>query len=80
MKLHNLKIEEKYAVAKLAEVKLFEIRLDDRNYQLGDLINYTVEGNEPLNRRIKENIYQITYITDYKQKPGYIVFAEKKIN
>ncbi|MBE5756901.1 MAG: DUF3850 domain-containing protein [Clostridiales bacterium] len=80
MKLHELKIKEEYALAKIQGKKTFEIRLDDRNYQVGDLIHYTVEENQRLNNVLKNNVYQIVYITDYNQKGAYVVFAEKQLN
>jgi len=39
---HELKIEKQWADAKLAGEKPFEIRLNDRGFQKGDLIHYVV--------------------------------------
>lgn len=36
---HNLKIAPKYFVDVLSGVKKFEVRKDDRNFQVGDWIN-----------------------------------------
>ncbi len=38
MNLHELKIDPKYYVAVLAGEKRFELRKDDRNYEVGDLL------------------------------------------
>lgn len=79
MKLHNLKIRYEYMQAKLDGVKPFEIRKNDRNYQEGDLVRYTVIDNEKLNEVVKDKIYTITYITNYEQKDGYVVFTDKEV-
>lgn len=80
---HELKILQCYANAKLAGDKLFEIRNNlDRGFQKGDIVRYIVINdscarirNHPLN--CKE--YEITYVTNYNQKDGWVVFGEKEI-
>ena len=42
MKIHELKIAFEYGVAKLRGEKLFEIRKNDRDFQVGDLVHYTL--------------------------------------
>ena len=100
MKLHELKIEERYATEKSLGYKMFEIRKNDRDFQLGDLVHYTVvedkEEDEaenimckvisgfplfkPLDRMpFESKLYRITYITDYEQKDGYVVFGEEEV-
>ena len=82
MKLHELKIKEEYACAKFYGKKLFEIRKNDRCFNVGDIVRYKVickEGKEPVYKLIEEKLFEITYITDYEQKPGFIVFAEKEV-
>lgn len=91
MKLHELKILEQYARPKAEGKKPFEIRKNDRNYAVGDIVHYNVVAD---NRRIvtsgesrktpeeaffEDALYEITYITDYEQKEGYVVFGEKRI-
>lgn len=41
MKLHYLKIKAEYANAKLRGDKPFEIRLNDRDFRVGDVVKYT---------------------------------------
>ena len=82
MKLHELKIKEEYACAKFYGKKLFEIRKNDRCFNVGDIVRYKVicnEGKEPIYKLIEEKLFEITYITDYEQKPGFIVFGEKEV-
>lgn len=38
MKLHELKIKAEYANAKLKGIKPFEIRKNDRDFKVGDII------------------------------------------
>lgn len=40
MKLHELKIKKEYFNKIIEERKTFELRKDDRNYQIGDLIHF----------------------------------------
>ena len=78
MKLHELKIESSYAWEKIKGRKLFEIRLNDRDYKVGDIVHYTCT-NCIANDLIADKYYKIIYITDYMQKDNYIVFAEKEM-
>ncbi len=84
MKLHELKLRREYVKAKLEGVKPFEIRKNDRDYQVGDLVRYVIpcpidEEGKILHEAISKNIYQIMYITDYEQKDNYIVFTDKVV-
>lgn len=80
---HELKILQCYADAKVAGDKLFEIRNNlDRGFQKGDIVIYIVINdsyvrirNHPLNG--KE--YEITYVTNYEQKDGWVVFGEREV-
>lgn len=78
IKIHNLKIRAEYALPKLNGDKMFEIRKNDRNYDVGDIVLYNVIDNEELNRKFVAKFYKITYITDYAQQDGYVVFGEKE--
>lgn len=70
MTTHRLKIQEQYADAVLDGTKTFEIRKDDRGYEVGDEIVFDVVTNEgyaveaaarhPLNGAT----YRIDYILD----------------
>ncbi|MEN2360817.1 ASCH/PUA domain-containing protein [Levilactobacillus brevis] len=73
MKTHKLKILPKYMSAQLSGVKTFEIRKNDRNYQVGDRLLLREWDGEKYTGR--ETMVFITYITDYKQKNGYVVLA-----
>lgn len=89
IKIHELKIAYEYGVAKLDGKKLFEIRKNDRDFKVGDLVHYTLlpiykeEANTFYEERnIKEmdrKLYRITFITDYAQQDGYVVFGEEEV-
>lgn len=76
---HKIKILPKYYQAVLRGDKTFEIRKNDRDYKVGDnvlLMEYDTEKQEYTNRTLAK---MISYITDYEQKEGYIVFALREI-
>lgn len=84
MKLHNLKIKEEYATAKLYGNKMFEIRKNDRDFKAGDIVRYSVvypNGKKPslIYHAIEDKLFVITYITDFEQKNGFVVFGEKEV-
>ena len=64
---HNLKIETKYLLDIVKGRKQFEIRKNDRDYQVGDTV--TVSNG------LCCAILRIKYITDYAQQDGYVVFG-----
>ena len=77
-KIHNLKIRAEYALPKLKGDKMFEIRKNDRNCEVGDIVLYNVIDDAELNRQFVAKFYKITYITNYAQQDGYVVFGEKE--
>ena len=79
MKTHIKKLMGEYAQAKLEDIKPFEIRLNDCDYQVGDYIKYVIPDNSELNEKFKNRTYRIEYITTYAQKEGYVVFTDKLI-
>ena len=86
-KLHQLKIDYDYAIAKLMGLKPFEIRMNDRNYKAGDLVCYEVlnkhladtEYVKKMIEKLEQQTFIIVYTTSYRfgLRPGYIVFTEK---
>lgn len=74
---HKLKIDQEYFDAVADEVKNFEIRYNDRNFRVGDniLLQEITKEKKYTGREI---IGVITYITEYEQKDGYVVFSFKK--
>lgn len=89
MKLYNKKILFEYAIEKANGNKPFEIRKNDCDYQVGDLIHYDVIVDDKnyehacydgVKHYFERAIFEITYITSYEQKDGYVVFGERQVN
>lgn len=93
MKLHELKIKHEYLVEITLGNKMFELRKNDRNYQVGDLIHFIDVGRiEPTSEDlcgiecccIDENtLYRITYILkdvpEYGLDKDYCILGIKKV-
>ena len=82
MKLHILKIEKQYFYLVCSQQKKAELRQDDRNYEVYDLIHFVdVEGKEFVN--YKDNLYMITNILRnvhaYGLMHGYAMLSIKKV-
>ena len=71
-KVHELKTLPKYFVAVAAGRKTFEIRKNDRDFKIGDKVTLKEWDGEYTGQEVD---VVITYITDYEQKEGYIVFS-----
>ena len=88
MKTHTLKVFIKYADAIMNGTKTFEVRKNDRGYEVGDKIVFDVVTNEgyavgaaarhPLNGAT----YRIDYILDDFEGPAqkYVVLAISKVD
>ncbi len=76
-KVIDLKIEPKYFEAQEKGNKNFEIRKNDRGYQVGDLLFlHEYEDSQYTGRLL---VRKVTYITSYKQKEGYVVLGTKPV-
>lgn len=77
---HILRIELEYYKAILNGSKTFEIRINDRNYNVNDTVMFIpVENGSICSENYEEVIVEITYITDYMQKDDYVVWSFKRI-
>ena len=90
MKLHELKIKHEYLINVALGIKTFELRKNDRDYQVGDLIHF-IDIKEDYTSKyeiepyIDDNqLYRITYILKdcvyYGLDKGYCILSIKKLN
>lgn len=84
MKLHELKIKRKYFDAILEGKKTFELRKNDRDYQVGDLIWFIVVSDYGSHDGLKHGeTYQITYILnnvpEYGLDKDYCILGIKRL-
>lgn len=77
MATHELKILPEYFQAQKEGKKNFEIRKNDCGYQVGDLLILKEYDPETNNFTGRNMIVEITYMTDYMQKEGYMVLGTK---
>lgn len=71
---HELKITPEYFQDIQYRVKTFEIRYNDRNYQIGDVLLLR-EFNKHSGYTGQSVSVTVTYITDFQQKDGYVVMG-----
>jgi uncharacterized protein YqfB (UPF0267 family) len=75
---HDLKILTTYFPAVLDGSKPFEIRDNsDRNFQQGDTVTLNEWDGERYTGRQADR--EITFVTDYAQQPGFVVFGMRTI-
>lgn len=87
MKLHELKLLEQYAQAKKDGIKPFEIRFNDRDFKVGDLVKYNIiqnytENTPPYRTYAVEsgNSELVKYFNNRVFKIKYITSYEQKEN
>ena len=69
--IHQLKIRAEYLEQVQLGNKNFEIRSNDRDFKVGDLVELMEIGSSNSARCL------ITFVTDFEQKEGYVVFGMK---
>ncbi|OCG60790.1 DUF3850 domain-containing protein [Gilliamella sp. Nev3-1] len=75
MKLHNLKIQTEHFEAILAGRKTAELRINDRNYSVGDVLYlYEFANGNYTCRKIRRYISHILEDEKYLQK-GYVMLS-----
>ncbi|EJZ0334593.1 DUF3850 domain-containing protein [Listeria monocytogenes] len=73
MTVHKLKILPEFFREKIALKKSFEIRNNDRNFEVGDTL--VLQEFEDGNYTGREYWEDVVYITDYLQKDGVVVLG-----
>ena len=71
--IHNLKILPVFFKAVANGTKTFEIRKNDRKFNVGDIIKLREYGTSGYTGRVVTG--KITFITNFEQKDGYVVFS-----
>lgn len=83
--LHNLKIRTNFLSDIITNEKTFEIRKDDRNFKVGDLISFIPLLNDsPMLEKKGFYLYEITYKLTYGEfseglKKGYCILGIRKV-
>lgn len=81
MKLHELKIKEEYYRELEAGNKTFEIRKNDRDFQVGDYINFKIVRGTLVFETYP--LFKITYVlknvSEYGLENGYAILSIKKM-
>lgn len=62
MKLHYLKLQEKYWNDVMSGMKGFELRKNDRDFKVGDLIIFVEADTQPKEHVIQSKPFVITYV------------------
>lgn len=72
---HKLKIQPEYFEAVSSKKKSFEIRENDRDFEVGDWLILQEFIPDTKEFTGKEVVRRITYITDYAQQENFVVMA-----
>ena len=83
--LHEIKLKEDYIEPVLSGNKNFEVRLNDREYQKGDLVKFKAvsrQGVTYVEPELENATFEITYVhSGLGLQEGYVVFGiERRSN
>lgn len=82
MKEHTIKINKIFCDDIIDKKKTFEVRFNDRNYQVGDIIHFLPvdENKRECYHRIVNRVYKITYVlTGWGLQTGYVVLSIQEV-
>lgn len=84
MKVHNIKLQQRFANAVLLRKKTFEYRFNDRDYRVDDIVKFRVvdDEGEPVKHKLNGREFVITYIISEEtwEKPKlneWVIFSIK---
>jgi len=75
LRCHELKVLPQYFEPLVKRIKTFEIRKNDRDFRVGDILvlkEFDPETNMYTGRIVER---KVTYITNFAQQEGYVVMA-----
>lgn len=75
--VHDLKIMPQYLWAVKTGIKGFEIRKNDREFQVGDILRLREYKDGQYTGRLV--LGRITFITSFEQKDDYVVLNFKRL-
>ena len=89
-KLHVLKLQNEYFEAVMTGNKSAELRIDDRDFNCGDLVHFTdVDGYEFPHKALRDvfekpNLFVITHVLDVSKvidhmKDNYVMLSIKRL-
>lgn len=82
MRVHSIKVLDVFADDILSGIKSFEVRNNDRMYQIGDIIKYTVvdDVGKIVEHPLSNKYFRITFIlSGWGLKEEYVAFAQKML-
>lgn len=75
---HTLKTVQPYFNDVIRGHKTFEIRKNDRNFKINDILEL-IEYHPNFGFLGGEALFEVVYITDYEQKPNYVVLGIRRV-
>lgn len=83
MKIHKIKIKEMYAERKFNGQKMFEVRLNDRDYQVGDVLRYEIVDRAyddvPADKELLADEKIIYIHSGYGLEEGFVILGVEPI-
>ena len=83
MKLHVLKIKKEYLYLVSCGLKKAELRRDDRDYNVNDIIHFVDENGKDY-PTFEDNLFIITHVfshgIEYGLLNGYVMLSIKKLS
>ena len=74
---HQLKTWPEFFWPVVTGEKPFEIRKNDRDFRVGDDLELLEWDPQAESYSGKNGLFTVTYVTDFEQKPGYVVMGLK---
>lgn len=79
MKLHILKIKDKYYQDLIRGRKSFELRKNDRDYKVGDLIHFVGINGEEYNYNVYIIVYVLKDVPEYGLDKDYCILGIRNL-